>query len=329
MKILLTGASSFTGYWFASQFTQAGHEVHATFTRSDIDSYTDGVRRHRVQAVANQCTPVFGCRFGDTPFFTLLESGKFDVLCHHAADVTNYRDPNFDVTQAVANNTNEAKRCLELFAARGGRGLIVTGSVFEGGEGAGSDGLPAFSPYGLSKQLTAGIFEYYAGTAELPFGKFVIPNPFGPWEESRFTAYLMRCWSQGEVAAVQTPAYIRDNIHVSLLSLAYVAFVEKLTSDRRSLRLNPSGYVESQGQFAERVAREVRARTGWPCRLELRDQLEFAEPRERFNVDRVDGEALGWREAAAWDKFVAYYEHEMVGGNSSGVAKQTVPEIAK
>lgn len=31
-------------------------------------------------------------------------------------------------------------------------------------------------------------------------GKFVIANPFGPWKEPRFTAYLARCWLGGETA---------------------------------------------------------------------------------------------------------------------------------
>ena len=40
MKILLTGASSFTGMWFARELAQAGHEVVATFQRAH-DAYAD------------------------------------------------------------------------------------------------------------------------------------------------------------------------------------------------------------------------------------------------------------------------------------------------
>ena len=40
----------------------------------------------------------------------------------------------------------------------------------------------------------------------------MIPNPFGPYEEPRFMAYLMKTWLKGEVARVQTPRYVRDNI---------------------------------------------------------------------------------------------------------------------
>jgi hypothetical protein len=46
----------------------------------------------------------------------------------------------------------------------------------------------------------------------------VIANPFGPLEEPRFCAYLVKTWAAGQVPEVRTPLYVRDNIHVSLLA---------------------------------------------------------------------------------------------------------------
>ena len=63
-----------------------------------------------------------------------------------------------------------------------------------------------------------------------PLGHFVIPDPFGPHEEARVTSSLVRTWAQGGTAAVNTPEYIRDNIHVSLLGKAYCALVRRATA---------------------------------------------------------------------------------------------------
>ena len=122
--------------------------------------------------------------------------------------------------------------CLMLSRPSAVTDVLLTGSVFESGEGAGSQGLPDFSPYGLSKALTARMFAYYCQRAGIGLGKFVIPNPFGPFEEPRFTAYLMKTWLAGATAACSSPAYVRDNIHVSLLAKVYAQFCHRISCHR-------------------------------------------------------------------------------------------------
>ncbi len=307
MRILFTGASSFTGYWFVRELAAAGHEVVATF-RSNPESYADEIRRKRAVGLADACKPVVGCAFGDEAFLELIgQCGPLDLFCHHAAEVTNYKSMDFDVCGAVANNTRNLPAVLDALAAVNCRRVLLTGSVFEQNEGCGSEGLPAFSPYGLSKGLTAEVFRFWCGVRKMRLGKFVIPNPFGPLEEPRFTSYLIRNWKQGKAPSVNTPAYVRDNIHVSLLAKAYVRLAERLGSEPGFERLGPSQYAESQGAFARRFADEMSPRLGIPCPLDLKRQTDFAEPRVRLNTDVADPAAYGWDEAQAWDELADYY----------------------
>lgn len=312
MKILFTGGSSFTGCWFIRELAAAGHDIVATF-RQRPDAYDDALRRERVELALAHSRGVFGCRFGDDAFLELLTGESWDLLCHHGADVTNYKSEDFDVAAAVAANTRNLPAVLAALQADGADmpALLLTGSVFENDEGDDDGDRPAFSPYGLSKGITWQVFRYYAGRAGLPLGKFVIPNPFGPLEEARFTAYLMRTWFAGKAAGVSTPDYIRDNIHISLLALAYRDYAEKLAAGTAPARCNPSGYNESQGAFAERFAAEMRTRLGIPCELQLNTQTDFAEPMRRVNTDQPDARALGWNETAAWDEIAAYYKARM------------------
>jgi nucleoside-diphosphate-sugar epimerase len=306
MRILFTGGSSFTGHWFLQELVAAGHQVTAVF-RNPAESY-DGVRRRRVEESSKLVDARFGVAFGDPAFRALVAGApSWDVLCHHAADVTDYKSERFDVAAALANNTRELDAVLAGLREKGCRRVVLTGSVFEPGEGRGSEDLRAFSPYGLSKAFTAETFRYFASRQELRLGKFVIPNPFGPLEEPRFTAHLMRCWFAKNPAGVNTPAYVRDNIHVSLLARAYVRFVESLGSEVGFAKTNPSGYVETQGDFALRFAKQMRARLGLPCEVELAEQTEFPEPLVRTNTDPVDGACLGWSESEAWDGIADYY----------------------
>lgn len=306
MRILLTGASSFTGFWFARELAAAGHEVVAACRG---DGGYDGIRAERIRLLRDRCELRFGCAFGGDAFLALVhdQPGGFDVLCHHGAEVGNYRSPDFDPYQAAARNLYRLPEVMRALAARGCGRLVLTGSVFEQNEGAGSAPLCAFSPYGLSKGLTAQAAEFYARREGFTFEKFVIPNPFGPYEEPRFTSYLMRTWLKGETARVQTPRYVRDNVPVSLLARAYAQFIAEVPAPGTTRRLNPSFYPESQGAFAERVRREAEPRLGRPCVLELADQTEFPEPRGRINTDLLDPVGLGWNEREAWDDFTTFY----------------------
>jgi len=305
MKVLFTGGSSFTGLWFIRELATAGHEVVATFRQRPAE-YSDAARGCRVALALESCRGVFGPRFGDPQFLDLVRGEPWDLLCHHAADVTNYRSADFDLVAALGQNTRGVSQVLESLRGRGCSRLVLTGSVFENDEGAGSEGLPAFSPYGLSKGLTYQVFRYHALAAGFSLGKFVIPNPFGPHEEPRFTAYLMKTWFARQTASVNTPRYVRDNIHVSLLAKAYARFAEELPADAGIRAVRPSGYPESQGAFTLRLASAMRARLGLACEVELLAQREFPEPRVRINTDPPDAQALGWDEEAAWDAYAAY-----------------------
>lgn len=309
MKILFTGGSSFTGYWFIKELAAAGHEVVAVFRRK-LDDYPEELRQARIGALKDICRPVFGTSFGDDQFLALIKGANWDFFCHHGADVTNYKSPDFDVTAAVENNTHRLPVVLDSLMHKGCRKIALTGSVFENDEGAGSADLRAFSPYALSKAFTWQLFRYQTQARQMTLGKFVIPNPFGPYEEPRFTHYLMKCWSSKTSAVVSTPSYVRDNIHVSLLAKAYSSFIAKL-ADGVS-KFNPSGYVETQGAFTARVANEIQKRLKLPCHYELKTQTEYAEPRVRINTDWVDATGLGWSESKAWDGMADYYAKLMV-----------------
>ena len=182
--------------------------------------------------------------------------------------------------------------------------------------------------------MTAQVFRYYCGAHGVGLGKFVIPNPFGPYEEPRYTAYLMKNWLAGETPSCSSPAYVRDNIHVSLLAKAYARFAAGLPDAPGFTRLNPSGYAESQGAFTLRLAQEMRPRLELPCAVELKKQTDFPEPRVRINTDIPDVDALGWSESAAWDEFAAYYVSSMasecspVGESAPARRFRAVPQEA-
>jgi nucleoside-diphosphate-sugar epimerase len=308
MRILFTGASSFSGFHFVTALARAGNDLICP-VRGRLATYA-GLRRERVERLQSIARIVNNTAFGDESFLKLIsDSQPVDLLCHHAADVANYKSPDFDPARAVANNTKNLSAVLSALKGSGAKAVVLTGTLFEPDEGKGDQNLRAFSPYGLSKGLTWQMFRYYCEMAGLPLGKFVMPNPFGPLEEPRFTSYLMTSWKTGKSAQVKTPDYVRDNCHVSLLALAYVAFANRAAAlSAGSISTSPSGYAETQRAFTARVAREVAIRTGWACSFDLLKQEDFTEPLARSNKEPILAAFPEWSESAAWDEFVQFYQ---------------------
>lgn len=306
MRIVLTGASSFTGYWFAKELAAAGNQVIAPL-RGKLDSYNDGVRAQRVGLLAGAVELVEDCSFGNAKFLDLLQAERPDLLCHHAAQVGDYRSSDFDIAGALARNTCNLRQIVHLLKDQGARGLLLTGSVFEQNEGAGEQPLRAFSPYGMSKSFTSEVASAYCREVGLPFAKFVIPNPFGPYEEPRFCAYLMRSWKAGHIAKVNTPLYVRDNIHVDLLAKAYARYVDRLGAGEATSKYYPSGYTESQGSFAIRFSAEIRKRSKFECAVQLAQQYDFSEPMVRVNLEPALLRVEHWSENEAWNNVANFY----------------------
>ena len=187
MKILFTGGSSFTGFWFIQELADAGHEITTVF-RKRPEEYSDAVRCRRVALAAKYSRPIYNCSFGDVKFLTLIAEGGWNLLGHHAADVTNYKSLDFDAVAALNNNTHNLLHVLTALKGVGCYRVLLTGSIFEGGEGTGSDGLPDVSAYGLSKALTARMFRYFCARGCWPWQ---IRNSEPLWPPRRLSVHQL------------------------------------------------------------------------------------------------------------------------------------------
>lgn len=309
MKILLTGASSFTGMHFVRALAARGHDVYLTFTKKNSIDYP-GIRRKRVDLAVDAAAGVYwGLDTGSVEFRGILRSGAYDVLCHHAAETRGYRDPDFDVLLAVRNNVSDPRRLVEA-CKQGGMRIVLTGTYFEQGEG-GHSGLRAATPYGLSKTLTRQLLGYYCQEFRVRLQTFVVPNPFGPYEDDdKFTSYLARSWAEGKTPVVRTHNCRVDNVPVDLLARAYADYVEDKGDVLRHDGLSPSGYATYQSTFVQTFAHEIGKR--WPeikTIWELLPTPESAPERAgALNLMRwYEIRGRPWDEGKFWDELADHY----------------------
>jgi nucleoside-diphosphate-sugar epimerase len=262
--VLLTGASSFTGLAIAEALADAGFQVIAPLRRPRADYEPEPLAR--IARLTQRAEVVFDHPFGSPGLLELVAARpEIRALAHHAADVTGYRDPSFDAQAAVQRNLAGAQPVLSALAGQGARVVVVTGTVFEAGEGGPTDEPLAVTPYGLSKTLTNIAFQHYAAWAGLAFGRFVIPSPYGVFEQQRsFPAYLFRSWFAGERPVVRTPLYLRDHLPAPLLGRAYARHLSALLDGAASDPVaRPSGWRAPQGDFARKFWDDY---VGWYAR---------------------------------------------------------------
>ena len=65
-----------------------------------------GIRARRIQQLKSICKLVPDAPFGSDAFLKLVsDDGLWNLLCHHAANVTNYKSADFDIHHAAQANT--------------------------------------------------------------------------------------------------------------------------------------------------------------------------------------------------------------------------------
>ena len=294
MRVLITGASSFTGLHIIQALSERGVSIVATATGA-LNSYS-GLKMDRLNLVSRQARIVEKAPFGSPLFLRAISQYSPTVLIHHGAMTTGYRHNDFNVEVAVQNNSFELEKTVEALVSVGGQQVWLTGSVFQGNA---NDVVP-ISPYGRSKHLTAKRFSEALKPTPLTFSQSILPNPFGAHDNGKLCDYLFDQWSIQQKAVIKTPNWVRDNIFVDLLSKAYADVVcEKCVG-----RFAWSGFKSTMWAFAQKVALETHQRTGWDCQLLSAPENEDSQPEVLVNTDPARVRIPNWSETKAWDNLI-------------------------
>jgi nucleoside-diphosphate-sugar epimerase len=307
MRVLLTGASSFSGLWLARALVTAGAVVTAV-ARGHPERY-EPLRRLRIERVARLATTRFEAAFGSAAFLELIgREEPFHVLCLHHAEVGDFRRPDYDALAAARANTAGIEPVLERMRRRGLTRVVLTGSVFEADEGDGDRPLEAIGAYGLAKTLTTQVVRHAAAAAGVELLKVTLPSPFGAFQAGGLADHLLRAWQASEVPSLRHPERVRDFVPIDLLAAHYAALALGRIQPLAGGRANPSGHVLSCAAFAERLAQEMRPRLGAACRFALADQpVADGEPRCRFNTEPLPALFDRAAQARSWDRLALHY----------------------
>ena len=300
MRVLLTGASSFTGSWIARELLARGIEVVAPLCRGLEEG--EPLRLRRLRGLGRGCRLVGEAGMGTDRLLAVATEEAFDLLWLHGAAVGDFRAPHYDPLVAAAAGTAGAG---ELMDASGCAGVIVTGSVFEADEGRADGDAGAIGAYGLAKTLAWQMLRFSAERRGLALTKLVIPHPFGPLEKPGLTTALLDAWATGRPAILRQPAMVRDFIPVTWLARTAGDLVQTPPC-RRPARLAPSAFPLPVADFAASLAEAVRARVALSCRIEQVPE-PVREPLLRVGRDRVPEADDPTACEQVWDEYLHGY----------------------
>lgn len=235
---------------------------------------------------------------------TLLREGKFDLLCHLAAQMDVRRsvsDPSFDADVNVRGSLNllEAVRAgghktRVLFASTGG---AVYGDFVEPPNVETYEKNPE-SPYGIAKFSMELYLAYYARVHGLDYVALRFANVFGPRQDPHGEAGVVAIFCQRLLAGQPLTVYgdggqTRDYVFVGDVARAHVLAARAATIpagrvDARGINLG-TGRETSVLQLAESLSRAA----GRPAQLQHAEARAGEQRRSVVSIAKASA-VLGW-----------------------------------
>lgn len=297
MRILVTGGAGFIGSNVADAFLEAGHRVLV------VDDLSTG-KSTNLPAGA----PFVRASIGDPSLKEVFREHRFDVVCHHAAQIDvrkSILDPAFD----ASINIVESLRLLELCREFEVRKVVFasTGGAIYGEPGG--DRLPAredtptapISAYGVGKRCFELYLKFYSDLHGLDFTALRYANVYGPRQDPLGEAGVVAIFTDRLLAGKAPTIFgdgkqTRDYIFVQDVCRANLAALERgsgeilnvgtsvetnvlelLEAVRQSLgiRLDPEFAPARMGEVMRIALDPARAREvlGWTPQVSLQEGL--------------------------------------------------------
>ena len=213
-KVLITGGAGFIGSHVARSFLEQGDEVSVIDDLSSgrVERLPDGARFSRMDVRSEAAA-------------TLVAEGRFDVICHLAAQIDvrhSVADPIFDAQVNVIGTLNlleavrrSGKRTRMIFSSTGG---AIYGDAAPAPTPECADKAP-MSPYGTSKLATELYLSYYARVHGMDVATLRYANVYGPGQDGSGEAGVVAIFCERILAGEPITVYgdglqTRDYVYV-------------------------------------------------------------------------------------------------------------------
>ncbi|WP_440653635.1 hypothetical protein [Candidatus Pelagibacter sp. HIMB1506] len=299
MNILFLGASSFTGFHFVNQLSKVKNiKIYCTLTKN-INQY-ESLRYMRIKLLSKKENVIFvkKIKFGDKKFTNLLEKIRFNVFCFHHALTKNYNDNSkFNLKKSLKENTNNIEEVFRKIDYKAT--VIISNTIFQN---IPSKKYRAVNNYGISKSQSFDKIRLLCEKNNIKFRSIYITNPWGIYEEKKLNFYLIKNWLNNKNAKISHPNYIRDNIHIDLLSKMYKKIV---LSKSNKINYFPSGICSTNKLFIEALRNKFEKFFNKKVEVAYENKAIYNQPMCRINGNKI---VKNVKIKQNLNKYFAYYQ---------------------
>lgn len=312
MRVVVTGASSYSGMCIAREFARRGHATEGLLAGS-LESYR-GRKRVRIEILRADGVELHGgVRAEDGQMAAWASTQEIDLWVHHHHPMENFRSPSYDVDDAARVAIRPLAELAVAWRMAKVRGVLCSGTYFEPGEGGRDPEEPA-TPYARLKNDMSSLLREEAHRQEIGVTKIVIPSPTGALEnEDRLTPQLILAALGGKPFSVRSPNSIFDHIDGEILARVYAdAGQDLLDHGERGLTLRPSGWTVSTREWVEWARENIIRKLDLELEISV-PPLEAQSPPTRFSnpseekVPSQDREEFAERYVREWRQYYPFF----------------------
>ena len=222
MRVLFTGSSSFTGYYFLKEINKQKIKTFAIFSRN-ISSYKKNYQKEILKSELKYIKPRLNIKFGSPKYLKLIQNEKIDTICFHHFIVGNLdKEYKFRVNlKKILKNLEEVIYYLSL---NGKTTILYTSSVYQRISAKNSYiNDQSRINYGFTKQILFQILKYFCKKNKINLIDFELQNPIGQFEkENSLPFYIASSFFEKSKINLNHPSRIFKYQFIDKISKDYV-----------------------------------------------------------------------------------------------------------
>lgn len=190
MKILFTGSSSFTGYYFLKELNKNKIESFAIFSKKK-KTYKKNYQRDILNNKMKYIKPISNVSFGSKKYTNIIKTKKINILCFHHFIVGNLNNK-YNFNSNLKKLLKNIETVVKELSKNKNSSIIYTSSVYQ----KISSNLRYLNDksrvnYGYTKLILSQILRYMCKKYKVKFVNFELQNPIGKFEKKNSLPYYI------------------------------------------------------------------------------------------------------------------------------------------